>query len=75
MASDTDSRKRKAGVALLLDALFQSTVCPRCSQRFDESERAPRNLASCGHTLCTACLGALVQQRPESARKWAINRV
>ncbi len=35
-------------------------LCPRCSTRFDEQKLCPRLLA-CGHSVCTACLGVLVE--------------
>jgi hypothetical protein len=69
MASDAESRKRKSATILSNTDVAETTLCPHCSRRFDDDERTPRVL-TCGHTFCTACLGALVQK--QSARKWAI---
>ena len=68
MASDADSRKRKA-VMLTADEEYNIISCALCRRPFDDNERAPRNL-SCGHTFCTVCLSARIRQ--ESARKWSI---
>ena len=51
--------------------MYALHACPACLQRFDEAERAPRVLRlHCGHTFCSACLGARIRQ--ESARKWCV---
>ena len=69
MASDAESRKRKFSPSFSVEQMADTTLCPHCSRRFDDGDRLPRNLA-CGHTFCTACLGARIRQ--ESARKWSI---
>ena len=51
------------------EQLFALISCALCEARFDDAERAPRSLG-CGHSFCTACVQARIQQR--SARKWSI---
>ena len=53
------------------DLIADMTLCIICSQRFDEHLHEPRSLY-CGHTFCTACLGALVQKHKGKTGKSTI---
>ena len=71
MASDVGSARKRnfRQITLSHNDVFLLISCTRCNRRYDDDARTPRSL-HCGHTFCTACLGALVQQ--QSARKWSI---
>ena len=69
MASDVGSARKRKSITLTADEEYKIISCALCRFLFDDDERIPRNL-SCGHTFCTACLGARIRQ--ESARKWSI---
>lgn len=40
-----------------------SQDCPVCMEQYDNEERCPRCL-SCGHTLCTTCVAAIIGRGP-----------
>lgn len=78
MASDASTRKHKpesahAAASIATAAAtgnlkqYTHSACALCAQTFDDATRAPR-LVACGHTFCTACVGARMLNA--SARRW-----
>lgn len=42
-------------------------ICPVCYQYYNDSERAPRMVPVCGHTICTKCIAELLGKMDEGA--------
>ena len=41
---------------------YESLTCPVCYTAYDKTVHLPKNLPSCGHTLCVHCLANILKQ-------------
>ena len=41
---------------------FTELSCAKCHETFNMTNRVPRLLAECGHTLCSSCISILISQ-------------
>lgn len=50
----------------LVNNPMNATSCHLCQRTYNKSNRAPRILILCGHTICAECIAQLIEA-PESA--------
>ena len=51
---------------------LEALTCPVCYSRYNQTKCLPRMLPKCGHTLCSYCLQAIIQE--ETARKCPLDK-
>jgi hypothetical protein len=53
---------------------MDATICHQCQRSYNKSNRIPRILILCGHTICAECITLLLTSSPDQSFQCPIDQ-